>query len=501
MIHKSTAFTFDLNFHQFPKGSASEILFISYYNIHDDKVVSKVSTQMSSARRGVATEEMRQVAKDEDIDLDFIVQRLANGSIIIPKNNARKQKIKVVGIGHGLKTKVNVNIGTSTLHQNLDEEISKAKVAVKYGADTIMDLSDGGDLDLIRQTLLDAAPITFGTVPVYQAYWHGVEKYKNPLNITEDDFLNAFEKNAKDGVDYTTIHSGITKELAKRVLEVKRHGGIVSKGGTITAAWMLKYDKENPYHEHFDYMCEIARKYDVTFSLGDALRPGSILDSHDELQVAEMINVSRLAKRAHEKDVQVMIEGPGHVPLNEVAANVRLAKSLIGDIPYYVLGPLVTDIAAGYDHIASAIGAAVSAAEGVDLLCYLTPAEHLALPTAEEVKEGLIAYRIAAHAGDLVKIRDKAIKWDREITEARRTLNWEKQIALAINPEEAARIHFREGQHEGNNVPCTMCGSACVYIMLPQQRQKRRTDNISNNEHDDDSDVKEETTATTPTSS
>lgn len=437
-----------------------------------------MGTQMSSARRGIPTEEMLQVAKDEDIDINFIIKKVANGSIIIPRNNTRKQKIKVVGIGKGLKTKVNVNIGTSTLYQNLDEEISKAKIAVKYGGDTIMDLSDGGNLDLIREKLLEAAPITFGTVPIYQAYAYGVEKYKNPLNITEDDFLNAFEKHAKDGVDYTTIHSGITKEIAKRVLEVKRHAGIVSKGGTITAAWMLKYDKENPYFEHFDYLCEIARKYDVTLSLGDALRPGSILDSHDELQIQEMINVARLCKRAHEKDVQVMVEGPGHVPLNEVAANVRLAKSLIGDIPYYVLGPLVTDIAAGYDHIASAIGAAVSASEGVDLLCYLTPAEHLSLPDVDDVKEGLIAYRIAAHAGDLVKIRDKAIKWDREITKARRTLNWQKQIELSINPEEAERIHNRQGQHEGNNVPCTMCGGACVYIMLPQQRKYEDKDEI-----------------------
>jgi len=437
-----------------------------------------MGTQMTSARRGIPTEEMVQVAKDEDMDINLLIQKIANGSVIIPKNNIRKQKIKVVGIGKGLKTKVNVNIGTSTLYQNLDEEISKAKVAVKYGGDTIMDLSDGGNLDLIREKLLEAAPITFGTVPIYQAYAYGVEKYKNPLNITEDDFLNAFEKHVKDGVDYTTIHSGITKEIAKRVLEVKRHAGIVSKGGTITAAWMLKYDKENPYFEHFDYMCEIAKKYDVTFSLGDALRPGSILDSHDELQIQEMINVSRLSKRANEKDIQVMIEGPGHVPLNEVAANVRLAKSLIGDIPYYVLGPLVTDIAAGYDHIASAIGAAVSASEGVDLLCYLTPAEHLSLPNVEDVKDGLIAYRIAAHAGDLVKMRDKAIKWDREITKARRTLNWQKQIELSINPEEAQRIHNRQGQHEGNNVPCTMCGGACVYIMLPQQRKYEDKDEI-----------------------
>ncbi len=246
---------------------------------------------------------------------------------------------------------------------------------------------------------------------------------------------------------------------------------------------MLKYDKENPYYKHFDYMCEIARKYDVTFSLGDVLRPGSVLDSHDELQVAEMINVSRLAKRAHEKDIQVMVEGPGHVPLNEITANVRLEKSLIGDVPYYVLGPLVTDIAAGYDHIASAIGAAISAAEGVDLLCYLTPAEHLALPNAEEVKQGLIAYRIAAHAADLVKIREKAIRWYIQITEARRTLNWEKQISLSIDPEEAQRIHSRRQgqQHEGNNVPCTMFGSACVYIMLPQQRKYESNAESSNN--------------------
>lgn len=425
---------------------------------------------MNAARRGVATDEMKAVARDEDVTLDWLIPKIANGSIIIPHNNTRLQKIRVVGIGKGMKTKVNVNIGNSTLNQNLEDEVKKAEVAIRYHADTIMDLSDGGDVGMFRRRLLEAAPIAFGTVPVYEAYNYGVEKHKNPLDITEDDFLNAFEHNVKDGVDYTTIHSGITKDIAKRILAVNRHAGIVSKGGTITAAWMLKYDKENPYYEHFDYLIELARKYDVTFSLGDALRPGSILDSHDELQVQEMINISRLTKIAHEKDVQVMVEGPGHVPLNEVAANVRLAKSLIGEVPYYVLGPLVTDVASGHDHIASAIGAAISASEGVDLLCYLTPAEHLALPTADEVKAGLIAYRIAAHAGDLVKLREKAIKWDMEMTEARRTLNWEKQIALSIDPEEASRIHARTGQLKGNTVPCTMCGGACVYIMLPQQR-------------------------------
>ncbi|MEO9365431.1 MULTISPECIES: phosphomethylpyrimidine synthase ThiC [Candidatus Nitrosocaldus] len=429
-------------------------------------------TQLSYARRGVATEEMKHVAESEQVSLDLIVRGVANGSIIIPRNVARKQELtKLVGIGKGLRTKVNVNIGTSTLRVNLQEEVEKARIAVRYGADTIMDLSDAGDLPSIRRTLMEEARIQFGYVPVYQAYAEAVQKHKNPLEMDEDDFLNAFEQCARDGVDYTTIHAGLTRELADRLLKVKRHAGIVSKGGTITAAWMLKYGKENPYYEHFDYLCEIAREYDVTFSLGDALRPGSILDSHDELQVAEMINVARLAKRAYAMDVQVMIEGPGHVPLNEVAANVRLAKSLIGDVPYYVLGPLVTDVAAGYDHIASAIGAAIAASEGADLLCYLTPSEHLALPTPEEVKEGLIAYRIAAHAGDIVKIRDRAIRWDAEMTRARRMLDWAKQISLAIDPEEAARIHNRDGQLQGNSVPCTMCGSACVYIMLPQQRR------------------------------
>lgn len=438
-----------------------------------------MGTQMSHARRGVATDEMKRVARDEDVTVDWLIARIANGSIIIPSNNARKQDVHRVGIGRGLKTKVNVNIGTSTLNADLDAEIRKARVAVKYHADTIMDLSDGGDVGTIRRALLEEAPITFGTVPIYEAYNYGVEKYKNPLNLTEDDFIRAFENNVKDGVDYTTIHSGITKDIAKRILKVQRHGGVVSKGGTITAAWMLRYEKENPYHSHFDYLVEMARKYDVTFSLGDALRPGSILDSHDELQVQEMINIARLTKQAHQGDVQVMVEGPGHVPLNEVAANVRLAKSLIGDVPYYVLGPLVTDIASGHDHIASAIGAAVSASEGVDLLCYLTPSEHLALPNEEEVKAGLIAYRIAAHAGDLVKIRDKAIKWDMKMTHARRTLDWESQLALSIDPEEAARIHARTGQHPGNNVPCTMCGGACVYMMLPQQKKYETTDKVT----------------------
>ena len=427
-------------------------------------------TQMSEARQNRITPQMKQVARDEDVTEEWLARRMARGAIIIPSNNARPQTIHNVGIGGGLKTKVNVNIGTSTLHEDIVEEKEKARTAVKYHADTIMDLSDGGDVGAIRRTLLAEAPITFGTVPIYEAYNYAIKKYKNPLALTEDDFLNAFENNARDGVDYTTIHCGITLDIAGRILETKRCAGVVSKGGTITAAWMLHHKKENPYLTHYDYLMEVAAKYDVTFSLGDALRPGSILDSHDDLQVQEMINVARLTRRAHQNDIQVMVEGPGHVPLNEVAANVRLAKAMIGDVPYYVLGPLVTDVASGHDHIASAIGAAVSAAEGVDLLCYLTPSEHLALPNAAEVKEGLIAYRIAAHAADLVKIRDKAIKWDRDMSEARRTLDWEKQLALSIDPEKAALIHSRTGQHPGNSVPCTMCGGACVYIMLPGQR-------------------------------
>ncbi|MDA7960793.1 MAG: phosphomethylpyrimidine synthase ThiC [Nitrosopumilus sp.] len=428
-------------------------------------------TQATSARRGVPTPEMIQVAKDEDVSLEWLMPRIASGSIIIPSNTSRPQKIHNVGIGAGLKTKVNVNIGTSTLNADLPAEVEKAEAAVRYHADTLMDLSDGGDVQEIRRALLEAAPITFGTVPIYEAYNAGVRARGNPLDITEDDFVRAFENNAGDGVDYTTIHCGITREIAERIQLVRRHAGIVSKGGTITAAWMLKHGKENPYITHYDYLMEVAKKHDVTFSLGDALRPGSILDSHDELQVQEMINVARLARRARENDIQVMAEGPGHVPLDQVEANVRLAKSLIGDIPYYVLGPLVTDVASGHDHVASAIGAAISAAAGVDLLCYLTPSEHLALPDTDDVREGLMAYRVAAHAGDLVKLREKAVKWDMAMTEARRKLDWERQIALSIDPEKAARIHARTGQHPGNNVPCTMCGGACVYMMLPQQKE------------------------------
>ncbi|MCY3853963.1 MAG: phosphomethylpyrimidine synthase ThiC [Thaumarchaeota archaeon] len=429
-------------------------------------------TQMSAAKRNVCTDEMKTVAKDENVTERWLMSKIANGSIIIPSNNIRNQKIHNVGIGNGLKTKVNVNIGTSTLKNDINEEVAKAKIAIKYHADTIMDLSDGGDVKKIRQILLEAAPIVFGTVPIYEAYNKGIKKFKDPLLINEDDFMKAFESNIKDGVDYTTVHVGITNHIAKKILNVKRHAGIVSKGGTITAAWMLKYEKENPYVTYYDHILELACKYDVTLSLGDALRPGSILDSHDELQIQEMINISRLAKVAHDKNVQIMIEGPGHVPLNEVKANVTLAKSLIGNFPYYVLGPLVTDIASGYDHIASAIGAAISSSEGVDLLCYLTPSEHLALPNVNEVKEGLIAYRIAAHVGDLVKLREKAIKWDFEMTKARRSLDWEKQLALSIDPENAMHIHNRScDNHAYNNLPCTMCGGACVYIMLPQQRK------------------------------
>ena len=425
---------------------------------------------MADARHGKITDQMQQVAIDEEVDPEWLRRRMATGSIIIPANTSRPQTIHHVGIGRDLKTKVNVNIGTSTLNVDVEDEKIKAKTAVKYHADTIMDLSDGGDIGEIRRTLMAEAPITFGTVPIYEAYNYSITKYKNPMSLTEDDFLNAFVNNARDGVDYTTIHCGITRDIASRILKTQRYAGVVSKGGTITAAWMLHHEKENPYYTHYDYLMDVAREHDVTFSLGDALRPGSVLDSHDELQVQEMINVARLARRAHDRDVQVMVEGPGHVPLNEVAANVRLAKSMIGDVPYYVLGPLVTDVASGHDHIASAIGAAVSAAEGVDLLCYLTPSEHLALPNADEVKEGLVAYRIAAHAADIVKMPQKALKWDKAMSVARRTLDWESQLALSIDPEKAARIHSRTGQHPGNSVPCTMCGGACVYIMLPGQR-------------------------------
>ena len=422
-----------------------------------------MATQMEAAKAGRITEEMKLVADIENVPVDWLRQRVAKGTVIIPRNIAR-ENVKIVGIGEGLTTKVNVNIGTSTLYVNLNMEIEKAKVAIKYGTDTIMDLSTGGDLDHIRKELMKVAPVPFGTVPIYQAFIETAKKKGAGIYMTEDDIFKVIEKHLKDGVDFMTVHVGITKDVVEKIMNGGRVAGIVSRGGAILAAWMLHNKEENPLYKSYDYLLELAAEYDAVLSLGDALRPGSVLDAHDYAQMAEMLNISRLVERAWEKNVQVMVEGPGHVPLHQVAANVRLEKALCKGAPYYVLGPLVTDIAAGYDHIAAAIGAAIAAAEGVDLICYLTPAEHLSLPNPEDVKLGLIAAKIAGHAGDIVKLGEKALKHDLEMSIAREKLDWKKMYELAFDPEKAKAVHERYGKVTDG--PCTMCGDLCVYLLL-----------------------------------
>lgn len=422
-----------------------------------------MATQMEAAKAGRITEEMKLVADIENVPVDWLRQRVAKGTVIIPRNIAR-ENVKIVGIGEGLTTKVNVNIGTSTLYVNLNMEIEKAKVAIKYGTDTIMDLSTGGDLDHIRKELMKVAPVPFGTVPIYQAFIETAKKKGAGIYMTEDDIFKVIEKHLKDGVDFMTVHVGITKDVVEKIMNGGRVAGIVSRGGAILAAWMLHNKEENPLYKSYDYLLELAAEYDAVLSLGDALRPGSVLDAHDYAQMAEMLNIARLVESAWEKNVQVMVEGPGHVPLHQVAANVRLEKALCKGAPYYVLGPLVTDIAAGYDHIAAAIGAAIAAAEGVDLICYLTPAEHLSLPNPEDVKLGLIAAKIAGHAGDIVKLGEKALKRDLEMSIAREKLDWKKMYELAFDPEKAKAVHERYGKVTDG--PCTMCGDLCVYLLL-----------------------------------
>jgi phosphomethylpyrimidine synthase len=421
-----------------------------------------MDTLISKARSGSLTEEIIEVARAEGVDPNILRSRIADGRVVIIRNLRRYGTVKLLGVGEGLRTKVNVNVGTSTTVVDIDMEVEKCRIAVKYGSDSIMDLSIGGNLSSIRRLLIKASePLPFGTVPTYQAYLESVQKFKSLP--TEDYFLKVVEEHLRDGVDFMTIHAGITKELAKRAVRSSRLEPIVSRGGAILAAWMLENDSENPYLRNWDYLLELFTEYDATISLGDALRPGSIIDALDDLQINELINNARLVESARSKGVQVMVEGPGHVPLNKIVADIRLMKSLTKGAPYYVLGPLVTDIAMGYDHIAAAIGAAVAAAEGADLICYLTPAEHLSLPNPEQVKEGLIAAKIAAHAGDIVKLGSKVLSKDVEVSTYRAKLMWDKVIEYAFDAEKARGIYTQFGVRGQS---CNMCGSLCVFLIL-----------------------------------
>lgn len=432
-------------------------------------------TLMLEARSGSILGEVKVVARSEGIDPVKLARRLGEGRVIIPRSVRRRDKVRIVGIGEGLSTKVNVNIGTSGTISDIDMEREKARIAVKYGSDTIMDLSTGGNISEVRRILMrESEPLPFGTVPTYQAWIDGVKRYGGLP--PSDWFMKIVEEHLHDGVDFMTIHAGITRELGEKAVKGKRIQPIVSRGGAIIASWMLETGEENPYYSNWDYLLELFAEYDAVISLGDALRPGALADAHDELQLGELYVNAKLLDRARERGVQVMVEGPGHMPLDRVVFDVGLMKALTKGAPYYVLGPLVTDVAAGYDHIASAIGAAIAVASGVDLVCYLTPAEHLNLPNPEQVREGLIAARIAAHAGDIIKLGSRAARWDVEMSVSRARLDWKSMLKLAIDPEKAREIHFQYGGK--NVVSCNMCGQYCVFLLLDRWLKDRAEPSI-----------------------
>lgn len=412
-------------------------------------------TQLERALKGEASEQMAKVAEDEGIDIDILRKAVAEGRVVIPHNP--RHGARPLGIGEGLRVKVNANLGTSPKHIDLEEEIEKLKAAVDAGADTVMDLSTGGDLDEIRQALLDVSPVPLGTVPIYQTVAEvGIEEMK------PDDIFRTIERHGRQGVDFITVHCGITKENME--LASGRTGGIVSRGGGFLYRWMRLTGRQNPLYEFFDDLLAIAKEYDMTLSLGDALRPGCIDDATDEAQLAELRTLGELVLRAREAGVQVMVEGPGHVPLDQIGKNVKLQKEWCHGAPFYVLGPIVTDVAPGYDHITGAIGGALAAYYGADFLCYVTPAEHLRLPTVEDVREGVIASVIAAHAADLARGLPKARERDLEMAARRRALDWEGMFELSLDPRKARR--YRSESDSPLDEECTMCGKYCVLKLL-----------------------------------
>ncbi|MEM2995569.1 MAG: phosphomethylpyrimidine synthase ThiC [Candidatus Bathyarchaeia archaeon] len=417
---------------------------------------------MSAAKNGKITEEMRVIAKDEGVSPRRVCRRLAEGTVVITRN-VQRENVHPVGIGRGLRVKINANVGTSPDLCDLNLELEKAKVAVKYGADTIMDLSTAGNLDEIRRAILKAVNVPVGTVPIYQAAVEVATKKGAIIHMTEDDIFNVVERHAKDGVDFMTVHCGVTMQIVKRLAKHPRLMGIVSRGGTFLAAWILHNDKENPLYANYDYLLELAAKYDFALSLGDGLRPGCIFDSTDWAQIQELLTIGELVERARAKNVQVMVEGPGHLPLNHVASNVQLEKSICKDAPFYVLGPVVTEIALGYDHIAGAIGGALAGLAGADFLCYLTPSEHLGLPILEDVREGVIATKIAAHAVDVARLGRKAAMHDLAMAKARANLDWKSQFENALDPEKAVKIHGRVKPKSGT---CSMCSEYCAIKIL-----------------------------------
>jgi len=412
-------------------------------------------TQMASARARVITPEMRRVAERESLTPELIRDEVARGRLVIPANTGHlAQRLDPMAIGAVASVKINANIGNSAVESNVDAELEKLHHAVHYGADTVMDLSTGGDIDCIRTAIIAASPVPIGTVPIYQA----VARTDRIEELTADDLLDMIEHQAAQGVDYVTVHCGLLR--AHVALALQRVTGIVSRGGSLLAYWMMHHGRENPLYTHFDRILEIARRYDVTLSLGDGLRPGSIADATDKAQLAELVTLGELTERAWAKDVQVMIEGPGHIPLHQIEVNVRLEKELCHEAPFYTLGPLVTDVAPGYDHITSAIGAAMIGWYGADMLCYVTRKEHLGLPNAEEVREGVIAYKIAAHAADIGRRRPGSRDRDDALSRARFAFDWREQFRLALDPGRAEELHDEAlpAEYFKSAEFCAMCG-------------------------------------------
>lgn len=417
-------------------------------------------TQLLQARQNIITREMRQVAKDEGLDPENIRLHIAEGKIIIPLNKKRKAT-KVCGIGTGLKTKVNANIGTSADYADIATELEKLQVLEEAGADAVMDLSTGGDLREIRKKIIERATITVGSVPIYEAAVKAVQRKQAIVDMTAKDMLDAIRVHCEDGVDFITVHCGATKGVLKHLMEHKRICGVVSRGGTFLVEWMIHNGEENPLYEHYDDILAIAREYDVTLSLGDAMRPGALADAFDRAQVYELNVLAELTQRAQDAGVQVMVEGPGHVPLNQITAQVQLQKALCKGAPFYVLGPIVTDVAPGYDHITSAIGGAIAASAGADFLCYVTPSEHLSLPGPADVRTGVMTARIAAHAADIAKGVKSAWEWDKKMSQFRKKRDWNGQFNTCIDPLVARSI--REKGRPRNDEVCSMCAEYCVF--------------------------------------
>ncbi|MCK4396586.1 phosphomethylpyrimidine synthase ThiC [candidate division WOR-3 bacterium] len=417
-----------------------------------------METIKEKAARGIITDEMKIVAKEENLSPEYLMKGIADGTIVIPFNKKHTSLKNIKGIGKGLKVKINANIGTSPYHMDLEEEIEKLEVALEFGTDSVMDLSLGSILKRVRKEIINKSSVMVGTVPIYQVGFELSRKKKSIEEMKLEDFLDVLREQAEDGVDFMTIHSGITLEAVNNMETEGRLLDIVSRGGAFLVKWMKKNREENPLYTYYDEILSILKEYDVTISIGDGMRPGAVLDSTDRGQIQELISLGELAQRAWDAGVQVIIEGPGHIPLNEIEANVLLEKKLCHGAPFYVLGPIVTDIAPGYDHITGAIGGALAALYGADFLCYVTPSEHLKLPDTSDVKLGVIASKIAAHATNIVRGKDR--EWDRKMADSRKRLNWKEQIELSLDSEKAREQ--RESSEIGEENVCTMCGEYCA---------------------------------------